>query len=83
MLSAKWLFRGFYLCFAASAVCGFEMVNMQVSLKYETDKASDCISTVSGLDLCAAVRYFEVSTVGFFLLAVALLVLGAVKQERS
>jgi hypothetical protein len=81
-MSAKWLFRGFYLCFAVSAVCGFEVVNMLVSLKYETDRASDCISTVSGLDLCAAIRHFEMATVGCFLLAVALLVLGASKQER-
>jgi len=31
-----------------------------VSLKYETNELTDCISLVSGIDLCKAIRTFHI-----------------------
>ncbi len=36
------------------------IVNAMMSLKYETDSAGDCISIVSGRDLCAAIFNMKV-----------------------
>jgi hypothetical protein len=34
--------------------------NSMVSLKYETRELTDCISLVSGIDLCKAIRTFHI-----------------------
>ena len=34
--------------------------NSIVSLKYETRELTDCISLVSGIDLCKAIRTFHI-----------------------
>jgi len=34
--------------------------NSMVSLKYETNELTDCISLVSGIDLCKAIRTFHI-----------------------
>lgn len=31
-------------------------LNLMVSLKYETNELSDCISLVSGIDLCKSIK---------------------------
>jgi len=38
----------------------FMAFNSMVSLKYETNELTDCISLVSGIDLCKAIRTFHV-----------------------
>ncbi|RCS28238.1 hypothetical protein DUT90_01260 [Polaribacter sp. WD7] len=35
-------------------------LNSMVSLKYETRELTDCISIVSGIDLCNAIRTFHI-----------------------
>jgi hypothetical protein len=38
----------------------FMAFNSMVSLKYETNELTDCISLVSGIDLCKAIRTFNI-----------------------
>ncbi|WP_147266190.1 hypothetical protein [Polaribacter sp. WD7] len=38
----------------------FMALNSMVSLKYETRELTDCISIVSGIDLCNAIRTFHI-----------------------
>jgi len=38
----------------------FMAFNSMVSLKYETNELTDCISLVSGIDLCKSIRTFHV-----------------------
>ena len=38
----------------------FMAFNSMVSLKYETKELTDCISLVSGIDLCKAIRTFHI-----------------------
>jgi hypothetical protein len=37
----------------------FGIINTNVSLKYETDSPKDCISLVSGQDLCFTIQILE------------------------
>ena len=37
----------------------FGIVNTMVSLKYETADMGDCISSVSGTDLCLTIKMFK------------------------
>jgi hypothetical protein len=41
----------------------FMAFNSMVSLKYETKELTDCISLVSGIDLCNAIRIFHILTI--------------------
>jgi ABC-type Mn2+/Zn2+ transport system permease subunit len=38
----------------------FGILNTMVSLKYETNNPNDCISTISGDDLCFAIKIFKI-----------------------
>jgi len=38
----------------------FGIINTMVSIKYETENLGDCISTVSGIDLCSVINRFEI-----------------------
>ena len=49
----------------------FGVINTMVSLKYETDSPGDCISTVTGIDLCEAIKFNKIAALSTFLLAVA------------
>lgn len=40
-------------------VCVFGMINTMVSQKYETENSTDCISLVSGQDLCLTIQVFK------------------------
>jgi hypothetical protein len=37
----------------------FQAVNSMVSLRYETDGPDDCISVITGIDLCLSVKTFH------------------------
>jgi len=37
----------------------FGIVNTMVSIKYETADMGDCISSISGVDLCLTVKVFK------------------------
>ena len=40
-------------------VFAFGIINTMVSLKYETDKPTDCISLVTGQDLCFTIQVLK------------------------
>jgi hypothetical protein len=39
----------------------FGIINTMVSLKYETDSPGECISGMTGTDLCTSIRYMKIS----------------------
>jgi ABC-type Mn2+/Zn2+ transport system permease subunit len=55
----------FYLFFILSIIglilCPFGIINTMVSLKYETENMKDCISLVSGENLCITIRNLKIS----------------------
>lgn len=56
----------------------FGIINTMVSLKYETDDPSDCISIVTGQDLCFAISMFKV----LIITSVAAIILLLVFKKR-
>ena len=44
-------------------VFAYGILNTMVSLKYETDNPTDCISLVTGQDLCFTIQVLKASTV--------------------
>jgi hypothetical protein len=81
-MSAKLLFRLALLLFFLAAVFGFEIINFSVSLTYETDRSGDCISTVTGRDLCASVAHCKLFSIGCLLTSIGLLFWGAKLENR-
>jgi ABC-type Mn2+/Zn2+ transport system permease subunit len=55
----------FYLLLILSIIglilCPFGIINTMVSLKYETENITDCISLVSGENLCITIRNLKIS----------------------
>ena len=41
-------------------IFSFGIINTSVSLKYETENINDCISTVSGENLCETIRNLKI-----------------------
>ena len=54
-------------------VCPYGILNTMVSLKYETENPGDCISIVSGVNLCLTIRILQVAFVICFILLVCLI----------
>jgi hypothetical protein len=52
----------------------FGLVNTLVSIKYETENPGDCISSVSGDDLCSAINRFEIIIVINILIIITLII---------
>jgi uncharacterized membrane protein YhaH (DUF805 family) len=52
----------------------FGIINTMVSLKYETENPGDCISTISGTDLCSAINRFEIIIAINVILIIGLLI---------
>jgi hypothetical protein len=52
----------------------FMAFNSMVSLKYETNELTDCISLVSGIDLCKAIRTFHILAITCGLIFIGLLI---------
>jgi hypothetical protein len=51
------LFRVIIIVLILSALFfGFQIINLQVSLKYEVDDPSNCISKRTGINLCQAIE---------------------------
>ncbi len=82
-MSAKILFRLAFLFFLSAVVFGFEIINFSVSLKYETDQPNDCISVVTGRDLCASVAHCKILSAGCLLVSMGLLFWGAKLENQS
>jgi len=59
-------------------IFAFGIVNTLVSLKYETDLPTDCISVITGRNLCAAINLFR----GLILFCIILVVLLLVFKKR-
>ena len=51
------------LLFLGIPLFEFMVLNSKVSLKYETNKLNECISQISGIDLCKAIRNFHISAI--------------------
>jgi hypothetical protein len=56
----------------------YGILNTIVSLKYETDKASDCISVISGDNLCESIRNMKV----YFIISVILTAILIIFKRR-
>lgn len=44
------------------------IVNTEVSLKYETDNPKECISKITGKDLCEFIKIFKIIVIGCLIL---------------
>jgi len=47
------------LTFIAIILFAFGILNTMVSLKYETDGLNDCISKITGINLCQTINYMK------------------------
>jgi hypothetical protein len=56
----------------------FGIFNTMVSLKYETDNPEDCISLVTGIDLCESITKMKI----WFLICVLLLTILLIFRKR-
>ncbi len=72
-VAIAWLVAGLIVL---SAVSGFGIVNTLVSLQYETDSPGECISQVTGYNLCKQLQLSQRLCVGSLLIAF-LITLGA------
>jgi len=52
----------------------FGIINTMVSLKYETENPSDCISRITGIDLCNSIKNMKISIAIDFLIILLLLI---------
>ena len=52
----------------------FEIFNMMVSLKYETENMNDCISLITGDDLCKEIKVFKILSAITILLVCLILI---------
>jgi len=59
-------------------VFAFGIINTMVSLKYETDSPTDCISLVTGQDLCLTIQVLK----GFIVACVATIILLTAFRKR-
>jgi ABC-type Mn2+/Zn2+ transport system permease subunit len=51
----------------------FGIINTMVSLKYETNNPTDCISSVTGQDLCLTIQILKALIVACFVIIILLL----------
>lgn len=82
-MSAKLVFRLALLFLFLAAIFGFEIINVTVSLTYETDNSGDCISAITGHDLCATVARCKALSAGCLFVSIGLLVWGARLENRG
>ena len=64
-----------FLSFLLTLINGFAIVNVSVSIKYEIENPSDCISSVTGIDLCSELDKSKLYTLIFGLVFMILLVI--------
>ena len=56
----------------------FGIINTMVSLKYETDNPIDCISLVTGQDLCLTIQILK----GFVVVCIMAIILLTIFRKR-
>ena len=54
-------------------ICSYGIINTMVSLKYETENITDCISLVSGENLCITIRNLKVLFITCLIILILLL----------
>lgn len=59
-------------------VFAFGIINTMVSLKYETDSPTDCISLVTGQDLCLTIQVYK----GLIIACILTLIILSVFRKR-
>jgi hypothetical protein len=62
------------LSILALPILGWAIIDTQVSIKYELDKPSDCVSSVTSIDLCSRLQTLESLVVISILTIVVLLI---------
>ena len=62
------------ISFLGTLFFAFEIVNMMVSLKYETKNPGDCISLVNGQNICEGITICKWLTVVFGLITIILFI---------
>ncbi|GAB2467680.1 hypothetical protein GCM10011375_31170 [Hymenobacter qilianensis] len=60
------------LLFMAAMYCGLATLDVMVSLKYETNSMEDCISSITGYNLCFMLKVYPIAGVSCCLLAMGL-----------
>jgi hypothetical protein len=62
----------------------FEIFNMMVSLKYETENMNDCISLITGDDLCKEIKVFKIlSAISVLLVWLMLILKNKIIKDKS
>jgi hypothetical protein len=61
------------LMILAIPVLAFGILNTMVSIKYETESGNQCLSIITGDDLCKAIESMQ-NSIGFCVLAIVLLI---------
>jgi hypothetical protein len=64
-----------FLTFIGIALFELFALNSMVSLKYETNDLADCVSLVSGIDLCKTIKAFHLLAILSSLSFISLLIL--------
>ena len=82
-MKLKWWVRGSLLAYFLSAVSALEVINVMVSLKYETDDPTECISHVTGSNLCATLHVVKIAAIAFFVVATVFLMISIDKKHRN
>ena len=57
----------------AILISAYGIINTMVSLKYETENFQDCVSNVSGINLCKTITNLKIVIVFSFLLLLCLI----------
>jgi hypothetical protein len=71
------------MLYLVSALFAYAIVNTMVSLKYETNSPDDCISIISGIDLCKSIHTSKLISVSSFALATALLLFKGISAKEN
>ena len=71
------------VAYLLSVVSAFEIVNVMVSLQYETAGPNECISQVTGSNLCVVVQLSKIATIAFFIIATTLLLISPSKKQQA
>jgi len=62
------------ISFLGILLFSFGIINTMVSLKYETNNSTDCISNITSVDLCAAIFNLKILTITFGAVFIGLLI---------
>jgi len=71
----KWYRRLVFFLYAIVLYCGWASLDVLVSLKYEIEGINECISNVTGYDLCFRLACIKIIAASCFVSATALVLL--------